>query len=133
MFIVLVFEQPGELNGWFVIGSSGVTVKLTTNVCVEFELFVKVNEEFAALGEPIVLLQLEQLLGLVTDQEYETGTGVVPQVGKMELLDKVTFAGEHTEELVGEAIELVGGFITQSVLTIESGPQLLDCEYCFME
>ena len=69
MLIVLVFAQLGELNGWFVIGSRGVTVKLTAKVCVVFELFVKVNEELTALGEPIVLLQLEQLLGLVTLQE----------------------------------------------------------------
>ena len=42
------------------------------------------------------------------------------------------FAGEHTVfEL--DAIALVGGLITQIVFTIESGPQLFDCAYCFIE
>ena len=69
MFRVLVFAQLGVFSGWFVIGSKGVTVKLTANVCVEFELFVKVKAEFEELGEPIVLLQLEQLVGFVTVHE----------------------------------------------------------------
>lgn len=42
------------------------------------------------------------------------------------------FAGEHTVfEFV--AITLEGGLITQIVFTIESGPQLFDCAYCFIE
>ena len=51
------------------MGSNGVTVKLTENDCVALELLVKVKVEFAELGEPIVLLQLEQLLGFVTVHE----------------------------------------------------------------
>ena len=36
----LEFEQPGLLRGRFVIGSKGVTERLTVNVWIEFELFV---------------------------------------------------------------------------------------------
>ena len=42
------------------------------------------------------------------------------------------FAGEHTVVEL-DVIELVGGLITQIVFTIESGPQLFDCAYCFIE
>ena len=48
------------------------------------------------------------------------------------MLESDRFAGEHTVfEL--DAIALVGGLITQIVFTIESGPQLFDCAYCFIE
>jgi hypothetical protein len=62
---------------------------------MEFELLVNVKFELAALGDEIVLLQLVQFVGFVTVHEYATGTGVVPQVGKIELLERATDAGEH--------------------------------------
>ena len=105
---------------------SGDNAKYNSEIKESFELFVKVKLEFAKVELLIVLLQLEQPEGFVTVHEYATGTEVVPQVGKIELLERVRDAGEHTEVLLGTAIELVGGLMTQTVFTKESGPQLFD-------
>ena len=74
---------------------------------------VKVKFEFAAFGVEIELEQLLQLVGLVTLQEYETGTGVLPHIGKVELLKRFVVAGEQIEVDVWEEIELIGVLITQ--------------------
>ena len=69
----------------------------------------------------MVLLQLEQPEGFVTVHEYATGTGVVPQVGKIELLERATDAGEHKILEYG-LMTLVGGLITQMVWVATSKP-----------
>ena len=68
-----------------------------------------------------MLLQLEQLEGFVTVHEYATGTEVVPQVGKMELLESAPDAGEHRMLEYGP-MTLVGGLITQMVWVATSKP-----------
>ena len=77
------------------MGSKGVTFKFTVKVWIELELLIKVKFEFAAFGVTTELEQLEQLVGLVTLQEYETGTGVLPHIGNVELLERLVVAGEH--------------------------------------